>query len=78
MREARSSGERLPVETRALHDLCSRGVAIRLAVSYASLASYLDRRRGYVLQTGQIVLADTTQALLKNPLIREAYLGELT
>jgi hypothetical protein len=31
-----------------------------------------------VLQTGQIVLADTTQALLKNPLMREAYLGELT
>lgn len=33
--------------------------------------------RGYVLQTGQIVLADTAQALLENPLMREAYLGEL-
>ncbi|MGH2659886.1 MAG: ABC transporter ATP-binding protein [Actinomycetota bacterium] len=33
--------------------------------------------RGYVLQTGQIVLADTAQALLQNPLMREAYLGEL-
>jgi hypothetical protein len=31
-----------------------------------------------VLQTGQIVLADTAQALLKSPLMREAYLGELT
>ncbi len=33
--------------------------------------------RGYVLQTGQIVLADTAKALLENPLMREAYLGEL-
>ena len=33
--------------------------------------------RGYVLQTGQIVLADTAQGLLENPLMREAYLGEL-
>jgi branched-chain amino acid transport system ATP-binding protein len=33
---------------------------------------------GYVLQTGQIVLADTAAALLKNPQMREAYLGELT
>jgi branched-chain amino acid transport system ATP-binding protein len=33
--------------------------------------------RGYVLQTGQIVLADTATNLLENPLMREAYLGEL-
>jgi branched-chain amino acid transport system ATP-binding protein len=33
--------------------------------------------RGYVLQTGQVVLADTAQILLNNPLLREAYLGEL-
>jgi len=33
--------------------------------------------RGYVLQTGEIVLADTARALLDNPLMREAYLGEL-
>lgn len=33
--------------------------------------------RGYVLQTGQIVLADTAQGLLNNPQMREAYLGEL-
>ncbi|MGQ0670899.1 MAG: ABC transporter ATP-binding protein [Actinomycetota bacterium] len=33
--------------------------------------------RGYVLQTGQIVLSDTAEALLANPLMREAYLGEL-
>ncbi len=33
--------------------------------------------RGYVLQTGQVVLADTAGNLLNNPLMREAYLGEL-
>ena len=33
--------------------------------------------RGYVLQTGKIVLSDTAEALLNNPQMREAYLGEL-
>jgi branched-chain amino acid transport system ATP-binding protein len=31
--------------------------------------------RGYVLQTGRIVLADTAQNLLRNEMMREAYLG---
>ena len=31
--------------------------------------------RGYVIQTGQVVLADTAQSLLTNPQMREAYLG---
>lgn len=33
--------------------------------------------RGYVLQTGRIVLTDTAEALLQNPQMREAYLGEV-
>lgn len=33
--------------------------------------------RGYVLQTGQIVLSDTAQALLANPEMRTAYLGDV-
>jgi branched-chain amino acid transport system ATP-binding protein len=33
--------------------------------------------RGYVLQTGQVVLSDTAANLLANPQMREAYLGEL-
>jgi branched-chain amino acid transport system ATP-binding protein len=33
--------------------------------------------RGYVLQTGQIVLSDTARNLLNNPQMREAYLGEM-
>jgi branched-chain amino acid transport system ATP-binding protein len=33
--------------------------------------------RGYVIQTGEVVLSDTAENLLRNPLMREAYLGEL-
>ena len=33
--------------------------------------------RGYVLQTGQVVLNDTAQGLLDNPQMRQAYLGEV-
>ncbi|MDH4362737.1 MAG: ABC transporter ATP-binding protein [Acidimicrobiia bacterium] len=33
--------------------------------------------RGYVIQTGRVVLADTAANLLANPMMREAYLGEL-
>ncbi len=33
--------------------------------------------RGYVIQTGEVVLADTATNLLANPLMREAYLGEM-
>ncbi len=33
--------------------------------------------RGYVIQTGQVVLSDTASGLLNNPLMREAYLGEM-
>ncbi len=31
--------------------------------------------RGYVLQTGSIVLSDTARNLLTNDLVRQAYLG---
>ncbi len=33
--------------------------------------------RGYVLQSGQIVLSDTADGLLANPEMRKAYLGEV-
>lgn len=33
--------------------------------------------RGYVLQTGQIVLSDTAEGLLNDPQMRQAYLGEV-
>ncbi|MEX0797636.1 MAG: ABC transporter ATP-binding protein [Acidimicrobiia bacterium] len=33
--------------------------------------------RGYVLQTGRIVLSDTAEALMANPQMRAAYLGDI-
>jgi branched-chain amino acid transport system ATP-binding protein len=33
--------------------------------------------RGYVLQTGQIILADTAENLAADPQVRQAYLGEI-
>jgi branched-chain amino acid transport system ATP-binding protein len=33
--------------------------------------------RGYVLQTGQILLADTSANLAANQQVRQAYLGEI-
>jgi branched-chain amino acid transport system ATP-binding protein len=34
--------------------------------------------RGYVLQTGRIVLGETAKDLVENPQMQKAYLGELT
>jgi branched-chain amino acid transport system ATP-binding protein len=60
-----------------IQDINKLGTTIFVVEQNASMAlSIADR--GYVLQTGQIVLADTAAALLKNPQMREAYLGELT
>jgi branched-chain amino acid transport system ATP-binding protein len=33
-------------------------------------------KRGYVLETGQIVLQDSASALQENEMVRQAYLGE--
>ncbi len=50
------------------------GVAILLVEQNASRA--LDAAgRGYVLETGRVVLADDTASLRDNPRVREAYLG---
>jgi branched-chain amino acid transport system ATP-binding protein len=32
--------------------------------------------RGYVMESGEITLSDNAQALLANPRVRRAYLGE--
>jgi branched-chain amino acid transport system ATP-binding protein len=53
-----------------------QGTTVFVVEQNASMAlSVADR--GYVLQTGRIVLADTAENLLRNPQMREAYLGEL-
>ena len=52
------------------------GVTVFVVEQNANMAlSIADR--GYVLQTGKIVLDDTSQALLANPQMRAAYLGDV-
>ncbi len=50
------------------------GVTVFLVEQNASMALGLADR-GYVLQTGNIVLSDTAPNLLTNDLVRQAYLG---
>jgi branched-chain amino acid transport system ATP-binding protein len=51
------------------------GVTILLVEQNANLALQLATR-GYVMETGKIVLEDSAADLLKNPEIRKAYLGD--
>jgi len=52
----------------------AEGMTIFLVEQNASMALSLADR-GYVLQTGKIVLSDTASNLLTNDLVRQAYLG---
>ena len=52
----------------------NEGVTVFLVEQNASMALKLADR-GYVLQTGKIVLSDTAANLLTNDLVRQAYLG---
>lgn len=51
------------------------GVTLLLVEQNAKLALEICSR-GYVMESGTIALADTAAALLKNPQVRHAYLGE--
>jgi branched-chain amino acid transport system ATP-binding protein len=52
------------------------GVTVFVVEQNANMAlSIADR--GYVLQTGKVVLNDTSDALLANPQMRAAYLGDV-
>ena len=50
------------------------GVAVLLVEQNANMALSIASR-GYVLQTGEIVLHDTAENLKNNPLMQKAYLG---
>lgn len=50
------------------------GTTILLVEQNAQMALQVAHR-GYVLQTGQIVLTDTAQALRQNEMVQHAYLG---
>jgi branched-chain amino acid transport system ATP-binding protein len=57
-----------------IQDVNRRGTTIFVVEQNANMAlSIADR--GYVLQTGSIVLADTAQNLLNNAMMQRAYLG---
>jgi branched-chain amino acid transport system ATP-binding protein len=52
----------------------NQGVSILLVEQNANMALSIASR-GYVLQTGEIVLNDTASNLLSNPMMQKAYLG---
>jgi branched-chain amino acid transport system ATP-binding protein len=52
----------------------AEGTAILLVEQNASMALEVAGR-GYILQTGEIVLADTSESLRDNDEVRRAYLG---
>jgi branched-chain amino acid transport system ATP-binding protein len=56
-------------------DINAQGTTV-LLVEQNALMALAVAHRGYVLQTGQIVLTDSAAALLKNETVRKAYLGE--
>jgi branched-chain amino acid transport system ATP-binding protein len=59
-----------------IQDLNRKGMTILLVEQNANMALSIAHR-GYVLQTGVIVLQDTAPNLLRNPLMKKAYLGTL-
>jgi branched-chain amino acid transport system ATP-binding protein len=67
-----------PILVQTVFDTIKRirdeGVTVFLVEQNASMALSLADR-GYVLQTGKIVISDTAANLLTNDLVRQAYLG---
>jgi branched-chain amino acid transport system ATP-binding protein len=59
-----------------IQDLNRKGMTILLVEQNANMALSIAHR-GYVLQTGTIVLQDTAINLLNNPLMQKAYLGTI-
>jgi branched-chain amino acid transport system ATP-binding protein len=59
---------------RIIREINRRGATVLLVEQNANMALE-TAGRGYVLETGEVVLADTGQALLANPEVQRAYLG---
>jgi len=68
-----------PIIVDAIFDIIRQindeGTTILLVEQNAQIALQISDR-GYVLETGEIVLSDTSSALTKNEKVRKAYLGE--
>jgi branched-chain amino acid transport system ATP-binding protein len=60
-----------------IQEVNKQGTAIFVVEQNANMALSIANR-GYVLQTGSIVLTDTAQNLLHNPMMKKAYLGGST
>ena len=58
-----------------IRELHASGTTILLVEQNARMALQVSNR-GYVLQTGTIVLSDTAENLRQNEMVRQAYLGE--
>jgi branched-chain amino acid transport system ATP-binding protein len=56
-------------------DINQQGTTV-LLVEQNALMALAVAHRGYVIQTGQIVLADSAHKLRQNEMVRKAYLGE--
>jgi branched-chain amino acid transport system ATP-binding protein len=59
---------------RIIRDINAQGTTILLVEQNAQMALQVASR-GYILQTGQIVLADSSAALAQNEQVKKAYLG---
>ena len=57
-----------------IQQINQQGTTIFVVEQNASMALTIAHR-GYVLQTGRVVLADKAENLLNNELMRKAYLG---
>ena len=57
-----------------IQQINKEGVTI-LLVEQNALMALAIAQRGYVIQTGEIVLTDTAENLKKNPMVQKAYLG---
>jgi branched-chain amino acid transport system ATP-binding protein len=69
-----------PVLVETIFDIVKRinaenGTTILLVEQNALMALEVAQR-GYVLQTGSVVLHDAADALLQNEMVRKVYLGE--
>jgi branched-chain amino acid transport system ATP-binding protein len=58
-----------------VQDINKQGTTV-LLVEQNALMALAIAQRGYVMQTGTILLADEARALMKNEMVRKAYLGE--
>ena len=66
--------ERILERFDAIQAINAKGTTVMLVEQNATMALQIAHR-GYVLQTGQIVLADTAENLRKNEIVQKAYLG---